>query len=288
MDTARYCPSSATLIKLTCALALALAIGKCVVGALTHSTSIIASALDSVMDLGLSLINLIILKKSKRAANIKFNFGFIKLQAIACLFEGALIALSALFLFYDIFSHYDRSVARLDVGIVMMIVATIASLLISKMLLFGYRANADLVLKSDAAHYESDVRANLGVLLSLFLVYVTGIEIIDVVVGALISCSILYQGFCLIKEGSYILIDEGASMRVLMRLRRILDEAPCSSYHDLKTRVVMDTIYMEVHLVFDKEISLYAAHAISDSIEDAIRSSFTNYHWEITTHLDPE
>ena len=39
--------------------------------------------------------------------------------------------------------------------------------------------------------------------------------------------------------------------------------------------------------MFDKDISLYDAHEVADSLEAEIREKFKDYLWQITTHLDP-
>ena len=44
---------------------------------------------------------------------------------------------------------------------------------------------------------------------------------------------------------------------------------------------------MSVHLVFERGISLFDAHAVSDSVESEIKAEFSELSWQITAHLDP-
>ena len=90
----------------------------------------------------------------------------------------------------------------------------------------------------------------------------------------------------MLKSGVLILLDEALDDDILDSIKTILDSnKDIQSYHDLKTRQSGETYFVEVHLVFNPDISLLKAHDIADTIENSIKALRGN--WIIITHLDP-
>lgn len=59
-----------------------------------------------------------------------------------------------------------------------------------------------------------------------------------------------------------------------------------TKYHELRTRQVWNTKFVEVHLVFNPEILLIDAHRIWDYVEYQIPSIDTKCEWKVMVHLD--
>jgi divalent metal cation (Fe/Co/Zn/Cd) transporter len=60
-----------------------------------------------------------------------------------------------------------------------------------------------------------------------------------------------------------------------------------TGYHYLKTRESGSMKFVEVHIVFNKNISLLEAHNISDDLEQKIREIDKDSQWDVMIHLDP-
>jgi divalent metal cation (Fe/Co/Zn/Cd) transporter len=60
-----------------------------------------------------------------------------------------------------------------------------------------------------------------------------------------------------------------------------------TGYHYLKTRQSGGIKFVEVHVVFNKDISLLKAHNTSDDLEQKIRKIDIGSVWNIVIHLDP-
>ena len=145
-----------------------------------------------------------------------------------------------------------------------------------------------MVIKSDALHYKTDVLSNGAILISLILIYSTGIQIIDAIMGVIISVYIIYSAYEIIKEGVYVLLDAALDEDIVNEIRSIIEtEEGVNDYHYLKTRKSANTNFVDVHLVFNDGISLLKAHSIGDKIEDKIANINKNEEWIINAHLDP-
>ena len=82
------------------ATATLLIVLKLFVGILSGSVAVLASAIDSVLDLIVSAFNYFAITKSEQPANQKFNYGKGKIEALAVVIEGTIITVSGLFIFY--------------------------------------------------------------------------------------------------------------------------------------------------------------------------------------------
>ena len=146
----------------------------------------------------------------------------------------------------------------------------------------------NLIIKADALHYKSDFFTNLGIIAALVVIKFTGLTIIDAVFGVVISGYIVNSAIALMKDSFGVLLDKALEPQIVVKIEEIISsKKEIKSFHGLATRKSSDICYMSVHLVFDKEISLFKAHEISNEIEDEIRVEFGEFRWEITTHLDP-
>ena len=159
--------------------------------------------------------------------------------------------------------------------------------------LFGFlnyvaKKTNNMVIKSDALHYKTDVLSNGAILISLMLIYTTGLDIIDSVIGIIISVYIIYSAYEIIKDGVYVLLDAALDEKVVKKIIDIIEkEDGVNDYHYLKTRKSANTNFVDVHLVFNEGISLLEAHTIGDKIEYKIIQINPEEEWVINAHLDP-
>lgn len=62
---------------------------------------LIASAIDSLLDLIVSVFNLFALKEAEKPADKDHNYGHGKIEAIAALIEGLFIGISGLYIIFS-------------------------------------------------------------------------------------------------------------------------------------------------------------------------------------------
>ncbi len=271
-------------------VALLLTILKLTIGIFSGSVAVLASAIDSVLDLFVSIFNYFAITNSEKPADELFNYGRGKIEALASVIEGTIITLSGLFLFYVAIKKYltgeISSYAQTSI-IVMILSLSITILLVIYLNKIANDTN-NMVIKADALHYKTDIWANLAVLVSLILVYISGNEIFDVIIGSLIAIYIIYSAYELIEEGVLVLLDKSLDEEITTKIEQIIEnEKEINGYHFLKTRTAGKNNFVDVHLVFDCTITLLSAHKISDEIEDKITNLDSSKDWIINIHLDP-
>ncbi len=263
---------------------------KVLIGVLSGSVAVLASAIDSVLDLIVSMFNFFAVTKSEDSEDEKFNYGKGKIEALAAVIEGTVITISGLYIFYSAVMNYinDEKIELLGTSIVVMLISLAITIgLVAYLNMVAKKTNS-LVIKSDALHYKTDIWTNLAILFSLVAVKFSGFNIIDSIVGALIAIYIIYSAYEIISEGVYILLDGSIDEEIVDKIKSIIeDEKSVTSYHFLKTRHSANTNFVDVHLVFNPEILLYDAHLASDGIEEKIRELDRDNRWVFNIHLDP-
>jgi len=146
----------------------------------------------------------------------------------------------------------------------------------------------NLVIKSDALHYKTDLYTNVAILISLVIVNQSGYYIVDSIIGGAIAIYIIYSAYEIIKEGVYILLDASLDEELVDEIKKIITNEPgVNDYHFLKTRKSGKDFFVDVHLVLSPEISLLEAHRISDRVEEKIEKLNTEANWVQNIHLDP-
>ncbi len=263
---------------------------KFAVGLLSGSVAVLASAVDSILDMFVSLFNYFAITNSEKPADDEFNYGRGKIEALASVIEGVIISMSGLFLLYTAVKKYlaEESSTYLDISLIVMVVSLFITVGLVTFLNSVAKKTNNMVIKADALHYKTDVWVNGAVLISLVVVYFTGYEIVDIIIGGSIAIYIIYSAYELIEEGVLVLLDRALDEDIAKGIVNIISkESMVNDHHFLKTRTAGNDNFVEVHLVFDCLISLMEAHKASDRIENKIQKLDTTKNWVINIHLDP-
>jgi cation diffusion facilitator family transporter len=265
---------------------------KMAVGILSGSVAILASAIDSFLDLTVSLFNYFALHNAEKDPDDRFHFGKSKLEPLAAVIEGTVISMSALFILYDAFSkiRLNQPITMINESIGVMVISII--LTAGLVMFLNYVANKtnNMVIKADALHYKTDLFTNSAVLVAIGVVYFTGFHLIDPLLGIAIAIYMIYSAYPIIKEGILMLLDVALEEDEIKMIKEILDnEKEINGYHYLKTRAAGSHAFISVHIVLTPEMKLYDAHLIGDKIEAKIREAFKKLDKQahILIHLDP-
>ncbi len=272
------------------AVAAMLVVIKAVVGLLSGSVAVLASAIDSALDLVVSAFNFFAISRSEEPASERFNYGLGKIEGLAATIEGAIIIASGLFILYKatVKALSGGGTTHLEISMGVMLFSLLATALLVAYLNQTAKATNNLVVKADAMHYKTDLFANVGILASLLLVKLTGHDLIDALVGAVIAIYIIYSAYGILREGVLNLLDVALDEDMVDQIKSIIDgEADVNSYHYLRTRKAGNQHFVEAHLVFQRGILLDTAHDAADHIETNIAQLDDRVHWIFNLHLDP-
>ncbi|MGE4419027.1 MAG: cation diffusion facilitator family transporter [Sulfurimonas sp.] len=271
-------------------VAAMLVLMKMTVGVFSGSIAVLASAIDSLLDLTVSLFNYFALHNAEKDSDDKFHFGRSKIEPLAAVIEGFVISFSALFIFYEAIAKIVnyKPMEYMGTSIAVMIASFVITAFLVAFLNHVAKKTKNMVIKADALHYKTDLFSNGAILLALALISITGEHLIDPILGMGIALYMIYSAIPIVKEGLLMLLDAALSHEDVTRIEAVLQvQNEINGYHDLKTRESGSHIFISVHIVFNVSISLYDAHLISDKLEAKIRSLFDGKHVHVLIHMDP-
>ncbi len=264
-----------------------LAVVKFIFWIISGSMVLIASAVDSLLDLMVSLFNLFALKEAKKPADHDHNYGHGKIEGIAAITEGLIITGSAFFIIFSSVKKlfWNPEITEITSGIFVMLFSLLITGLIVFLLQSVSKKTKSLIIKADLMHYKMDFLTNGGVLLTLVLVKWTGFSFLDPIIAIGIAIYILYGCKTILKEGFDLLMDKSLGKdKEIWKL--ILEHPAIASFHKLKTHQSGGKVFISFHMVFkNPDISLKEAHLISSEMEQKLKKHFKRA--SVIIRLDP-
>jgi len=271
-------------------VAAMLTVVKLVVGVMSGSVAVLASAIDSVLDMGVSIFNFFSIKKAEERPDEMFPYGKGKVQAIAGVIEGTVITISGIYIIYEAISKMivGKETEYIGISVVVMLFSLFTTWFLVKYLLNIAESTDNIVIKADALHYKTDLLSNGAVLAALGVVYLSGWQWVDALFGLGIGIYIIYSAYEIIEESVMILLDRSLDSDIVAKIGEILASASkVNGYHWLKTRTDGTRNFVEFHMVLTPDMTLEEAHHIAEEIEYEIASLEPNKGWVITPHFDP-
>ena len=263
---------------------------KLLIGLASGSVAVLASAIDSLLDMLVSILNFFAIRKSEENPDEEYHYGKGKVQAIAAVIEGTVITMSGIYIIYEAVMKLAKGgeTTMLGSSFIAMLISIIITYALVKYLLKVAKETNSLVIKADALHYQTDLWSNGAVLLALGLVWISGYDAIDAIFGLAIGVYIIYSAYEIIVEGVEILLDKALDGEMVASIGEILSKHPeITSYHWLRTRSDGTTNFVEFHMVLRPNMLLLEAHRIADEVEEQMMKLDTKRRWIITPHFDP-
>lgn len=263
---------------------------KLFIGIASGSVAVLASAIDSVLDLAVSIFNYFALHNSEKEPDATFNYGRGKIEALASVIEGLIITVSGLYILYSAIDKLIQGhrTSYLEESIIVMLVSLVITGALVLFLDYVAKKTASMVIRSDALHYKTDLYSNGVILISLVVIHFTDFYAIDSILGILIAIYIIYSAYDLIKNGILMLMDVAMHEDTVEKIQKIIEKNPnITSYHELLTRASGKDAFVSVHLVFNISTSLFDAHRVCDTIEKEIKQIDDTMNWNLVIHPDP-
>lgn len=276
----------ATYASVTTACILILA--KLVAWFITDSVSILATLIDSSLDVLASLLNMFAVHHALQPADEEHRFGHGKAEALAGMGQSMFIAGSAGVLLLQAFGrilHPQDIDAGLEVGVGVMLFSIIATMILMSFQRYVIKHTDSTAIKADSLHYKTDLLINASVIVALLLTFY-GWSHFDALFAIAIALFILYSAWQIIRESIDLLMDHELPDEDRHKISEVVSQHPkAEGLHDLKTRRSGTTIFIQLHLELDSSLSLFDAHTIADEVDFKLKALFPEA--EIIIHEDP-
>lgn len=258
-------------------LSVFMAVGMIVVAVPTHSISILAEGIDTVMDIVASISVMIGLKLSSRHSRT-FPLGLYKLENVIACGIGVLILFSSYEIARDAISRIVHKQTTLDQPWLVMIVMAVVVLITAYIAWYkgkvGRQENSPS-LKADSKHSWTDALASAAIILGVGLEW-AGVPYMDSIAALVVVFFLAWSGVEVIISGVKVLLDASIEKEYLDKAREIAEADP-------RIREVLEVVgrnsgsyrFMELTLV-PADYDLRDSSAIEEELRAAIRAAIAD------------
>jgi ferrous-iron efflux pump FieF len=263
----------------------------------TGSLIVAVSAVDSSMDVVVSLLNRRALVFARTVPDEDHPYGHGKAESIAALGQGALLIGASLAVMAAAVEHLYREFSAPSpagtasdpswFSVLFFLAAGMTSVAITLWLRRGAALHNSPALRGDAEHYQSDVYTNVGSAVGLTATYLVGVPWLDPVIAAVFAGKITHSGVGLIRES----VDELMDHNVGPELKNAVEEFARSvspsiiDLHNFRGRRSGSRYLFDFHVTLPASLSFSDVHEIVELLEERIKDHFNA---DAVIHADPD
>lgn len=253
----------------------------------TGSVSMMASLVDSLMDAGASLVNLIAVHYSLMPPDEEHRFGHGKAEALAALGQATFIAGSAIFLLLHAGDRLlnPQPLAELGMGMVVILFAVFITLMLLALQHYVIKRTGSSAIRADALHYRTDLLTNGATLLALWLAS-RGVPGVDALFAIGIAVYILYSAGLIARDAIHQLMDRELPEKEQEEIMRLAITTPgVRGLHGLRTWQTGQRKVIQMHLELDDDLPLIEAHRIAVAVDKRLHEYDPEA--DVIIHQDP-
>lgn len=271
------------------AVSALLAIAKLAAFWVTGSASLLATALDSLVDVLISSVNALVIRAAGAPADEGHPFGHGKLEHLAALFQSLVIGALGVAAGWQGWLRIEGGDPLVQplLGLGVAAVSTVVAIFLAVHLTRAAKASRSPALSADAAHYTSDWVMNAGALVAILGEMWLETRLIDAAVAMLVSILILRTALQLFVDSASALLDRGLGKDEVHSVHEVLRsfQGRIHGYHDLMTRRSGQDRFVQFHIEVDAAASLLDAHKLAEEVKAAVEAVLPGA--RVLIHLDP-
>lgn len=257
---------------------------------LTGSAAILSDALESIINVVAAAFAVLSVTVAETPPDARHPYGHGKIEFYAAWFEGMLILLASVLIFWESWGKifHPEPLPHLGSGIALLVAAGLANLWLGLRLLRQGRRSGSLTLLADGRHVLTDVYTSGGVLLGLGLVAVTGWLWLDGLIACLVGCNIAWTGVDLVRRSVAGFMNE-SDPQLLESICALLRQNRHPSWidiHRLRAFKSGREIHVDLHLILPRDMRLAEAHEQVAAMEDLLRQGL-GPEADVMIHADP-
>ena len=252
------------------------------------STAMLGTLVDSIVDIAVSLMLFFALRLSLKPADDDHRDGHGKAEAIASLFQGALMVGAGVFLAFEATIRFSNPapIEHHKVAIIVAILAVLISFVIIMVQRFSLKHVASLAVEADYHHYKTDVFLNLSVVAALLISLYGGPLWVDPLFAVIIAGFFIFTALDIISKSVDMLMDKELPDEVRQNIVQMIRQHDAvHDIHDLRTRMSGIKMHISFDVELDPQMSLKDAHDVVRRLEHDLLAIYA--HAEILIHMDP-
>jgi ferrous-iron efflux pump FieF len=251
------------------------------------SIAVLASSVDSVLDVSASLFNALAVRYAMKPADAEHRFGHGKSEAFAGLMQALLIGGSAGFILHGAVERWyaPRALEAVGVSLLLMALSLAATCALVVYQQRVVQRTGSTAVKADSFHYATDVASNAATLVALAVAPLGWIKV-DPALGAAIALLTAYTALTVGWESVQVLMDRELPDSARESIRHIALRHPqARGIHDLRTRSAGPSTVIQFHLELDPLMSVDESNRVVHQITSELIREFPGA--DVIVHQDP-
>ena len=258
-------------------------------GIFGKSGAMISDAVHSLSDVFATFVAYFGVILSKRPEDMEHPYGHERIESVASLFLGLILAGTGLGIGYagvqKLFVYEE-----LEIPTSLPLFAAVISIAVKEGMFwytmhYAKKLNSS-AFKADAWHHRSDAFSSVGSFIGIGLAKI-GFPVMDPVASIIICAFILKVAFDISKDAIAKMLDTSCGEEFERDIRKFVEEQQGVEQIDLlHTRQFGNKIYIELEIAVKRDISLVDAHAIAESVHSAMECRFPNVK-HVMIHVNP-
>ncbi len=253
----------------------------------TGSVALLADTIHNFSDALTAIPLWIAYRLNLKQKSKDYPYGYGRAEDLAGLFIVLMIALSAGVVFWESIDRIYNPVEMDHLGILALsgIVGFMGNEIVAKYRINVGKKIGSAALVADGMHARTDGLTSLAVIVGAIGIYF-GYPIIDPIVGIIIGFMILM----ILKDTTSTLwfrLMDRADTGIIKKIEAIaksFDEV--SGIHNIKTRSSGQSLFAELHIIMNRELTIQESHQITSKLQDNLYDKIQNL-VEITVYPIP-
>jgi len=267
-----------------------LASSKIFIGILSGSLAVLSDGIDSATDVLIAAMTLIASKITGKPGDREHPYGHGRIETVATaiisfvlFFAGAQILFKAL---GGIFSGVPEKIPS-TMAIWVTIVSIGGKVALSwSQFHFGKKSGSPMLI-ANAKNMRGDVVTSAAVLVGLGLTYLTGLAVMDEILGALVALWILKNAVEIFLEANTELMDGTNSREPYKEIFTAIARVPgVDNPHRVRLRRAGSMFIIDLDIEVDPAMTVYESHKIALKVEKAIKESLPDV-YDVIVHIEP-
>lgn len=262
---------------------------KTIGGFLFQSHALFADGLHSLSDLIIDFMVVIGGHWSHQEADAEHPYGHQRIETALTLFISIFLIFTGFFIALDAFKGMMHPFPQQPSSMALFLALISA---IANEILFRYtmHLNKEIdteILKACAWHHRSDALTAIVVVIGILL-SILGLHRLDHVAAIVVGLIIIKMGWDYSFESIQQLIDKGVEIETHETISDCIYQTPgVEKIHQLRTRLMGQDIYVDVHVLVDPFISVSAGHFIAQNVHHRLMKHIPHIK-DVIVHIDPE
>lgn len=270
---------------------LVLTVFKFVAGFLGHSLAMVSDAIHSASDVFSTVIVIIGIKISAKAADKDHEFGHERYECVAAILLAVLLFATGCGIGYSgIMKIVDGSYKTARLPDYLAMSAAIVSIVVKEAMFWYTWAAAKKTnsgaLKADAWHHRSDALSSVGSLVGI-VGAMCGVPVLDCVAAIVICLLILKAAISIFIDAVNKMTDKACDFKTEEEIKQFVSTCyGVKNVDKLMTRLFGNRIYVIVEIACDENLLLKDAHGIAETVHDGVEKNFPLVK-HVTVHVNP-